>query len=90
MLVFVLSFTPILWCVYYPGASVSEFAYKTSRQRSIYHVNIAHAQSARRTRTDGRTDARAVDIINGGARSRSPQLYMNDKRSGRLMYTAHA
>ena len=52
---------------------------KVSRIRiRIYHVNIAHAQSARRTRTedgrrDGRTDARAVDIINGGARSRSPQ-----------------
>ena len=49
---------------------------KVSRIRiRIYHVNIAHAQSARRTRTDGRTDARAVDIINGGARLRSPQLY---------------
>ena len=42
---------------------------KVSRIRiRIYHVNIAHAQSARRTRTEGRTDARAVDIINGGAR----------------------
>ena len=41
---------------------------KVSRIRiRIYHVNIAHAQSVRRTRTgrDGRT--RDVDIINGGA-----------------------
>ena len=48
---------------------------KVSRIRiRIYHVNIAHAQSATDGGTDGQTDARAVDIINVGARSRSPQL----------------